>query len=66
MNKPRKGWFYSKFLVKFHERSLGNFKSLKQLFLDLLWMTGFNIWAWIENFKYQVLTLQNQKVANEK
>ena len=29
-------------------------------------MAAFNFWAWIDSFKYQVLTLQNQKVANEK
>ena len=29
-------------------------------------MTASNVWAWIDDFKYQVLTLQNQKVAEEK
>ena len=29
-------------------------------------MAAFNFWAWIDSFKYQILTLQNQKVANEK
>ena len=28
-------------------------------------MTAANVWAWIENFKYKTLALQNKKVANE-
>ena len=29
-------------------------------------MTASNVWDWIDNFKYQILTLQNQKAADEK
>ena len=29
-------------------------------------MTNSNVGAWTDNFKYQILTLQNQKVADEK
>ena len=47
------------------------FQICKTTFLNLiiafnvkLWITAFNFWAWIDNFKYQILTFQ--KVADEK
>ena len=60
-----KVWFHSTFLVKFHGYFVRNFKSLKQLFLNLFWIKAFNIGACIYNFKYHILTLQNQKVADK-
>ena len=29
-------------------------------------MAASNVWAWIDNFKYEIFTHQNQKVADEK
>ena len=66
MNKLGKFLFHSTFLAKFHGFCVRNFKSFKQLFLNWFWITAFNVWAWIDNFKYQILTLQNQRVADEK
>ena len=65
MIKLAKAWFHSTFFVNFHEYSLRNFKSSKQLLLDKFWITASNDWVWIDNFKYQVLTIQNQKVVAE-
>ena len=61
VNKLGKVWFHSTILVKFHGCSVRNFKTLKQLFLKWLSITSLNVWAWIDNHKYQLLSLQNQK-----
>ena len=66
MNKLRKVWFQSTILVKFHGCSVRCFKYLKQFFLDWFWMTASNVWAEKDNFKHRILTLQYQKVADEK
>ena len=72
MNELGKFWFYNTFLVKLHGCSVRNFKSLTQYFLKWFWIIAFNVWAWLDNVdrrlstKHQILTLQNQKVADEK
>ena len=66
MNKLGKTWFHSTFLVKFHECWVRSLKSVKQLFWNKFCITACNVWAWKDNFKYQILTLQSQKVADEK
>ena len=40
------------------------FQNFKTTFLKLI--QDNIVWAWIDNFKYQILALQNQKVADEK
>ena len=35
-------------------------------FLNQFWITAFNVGAWINNFKYQILKLQNQKVVKNR
>ena len=64
-DKLGKVWFNGTFLVKFHESSVKNSKSLKQLSLSQFEIAASNVWPWIDNFKYQILTLQNQKIADE-
>ena len=59
MNKLGKVWFHSTFIEKFHGCSVRGFISFKQLFLNQFWITAYKFWAWLDNFKYQIVTLQN-------
>ena len=52
-------------LSKFSWTFSDEFQILKVLFLDKFWVTAFNAWVWIDKCKCQILTLSNQKVADE-
>ena len=43
------------------------FSKIPQMFCKefQIFKTFFNVWAWVDSFKYQIVTLQNQKVADE-
>ena len=65
MNELGKVWFQSVYYVKFHGCSERNFKSLKQLFLNWFSITAFNVWTWMNNFKYQILNFPNKKLVTK-
>ena len=60
MNKFEKAWYiFSEIPVIFSME----FRIFRRTFLKLILD---NVWTWIDNFKYQILTLLNQKVTDEK
>ena len=66
MDKLRKVWFYRTFSVRLHWCSVMKFECSKQSFLNKFCITAFNVGAWIDKIKYEILTLQNQQAAGEK
>ena len=66
MDKLGKIWFHITLLVNFQLCSLRNCEFLKNLSWNWLWITAFNVSAWIDNVKYQILTFENQEVADNK
>ena len=61
-NKSGKVWFHSTILVKLHECS----HIFKTTFFRLIWTTASNVWAWLDNCKDKILTLQHEKVSDKK